>query len=118
MDSTELQEATLNQQISAARGKAVAASLSEPRAEAAYYDPASDRIVVQLRFGATFSFPAKLGQGLADATPEELAKIEVTPSGIGLHWEALDADLSVPALLNGIYGNEAWMEKIMSMATI
>lgn len=116
MDSPELQEATPNQQIAAAREKVTMSTLNEPRAKSAYYDPASDRIVVQLQFGATFSFPAKLGQGLAAASPEDLAEVEVTPSGIGLHWEKLDADLSVPALLQGIYGNPAWMAQIAAMA--
>ena len=117
MDSTELQEADLNQQIAVARENAVTASHIEPRAKSAYYEPASDRIVVQLQFGATFSFPSRLGQGLAEAGAEDLAEVEVTPSGIGLHWEKLDADLSVPALLNGIYGNAAWMAQIAAMAS-
>lgn len=89
----------------------------EPRAETAEYDRDSGRIVIHLQHGAIFSFPAKLGQGLAEASPDELAAVEVTPSGTGLHWETLDADLSVPALLNGIYGNAAWVATITSTAS-
>ncbi|PSB25174.1 hypothetical protein [Stenomitos frigidus] len=77
----------------------------EVEAESAFYDRTFGRVVVQLRYGATFSFPAELGQGLAGASPDELADIEVTPSGTGV-------DLSVPALLSGIYGNAAWMATI------
>lgn len=69
-------------------------------------------MVIHLKYGAIFSFPAALAQGLSDASPDDLAEVEITPSGTGLHWEKLDADLSIPALLNGIYGNAAWMEQI------
>jgi hypothetical protein len=49
---------------------------------------------------------------LAGASPKDVADVEVTPSGDGLHWEKLDADFSVPALLAGVFGTEAWMAKI------
>ncbi|XGV95814.1 MAG: DUF2442 domain-containing protein [Leptolyngbya sp. BL-A-14] len=116
MDSVELNE-ELILQIAKARENAAIANLTEPMAESAFYDRTSGRVVVQLRYGATFSFPAELGQGLAGASADDLADIEVTLSGTGLHWEKLDADLSVPALLNGIYGNAAWMATIASLAT-
>ncbi|PSB33100.1 DUF2442 domain-containing protein [Stenomitos frigidus] len=116
MDSVELNEGLIAQ-IAQAKQNAASlgtrgsanASLTEPTAESAFYDRNSGRVVIQLRYGATFSFPAELGQGLAGASPDDLADVEVTPSGTGLHWEKLDADLSVPAWLNGIYGNAAWM---------
>ncbi|MCY7394410.1 MAG: DUF2442 domain-containing protein [Leptolyngbyaceae cyanobacterium CAN_BIN12] len=117
MDSAELQDENWHKQIASAREEAAVYSLVEPRAEAAYYDRDSGRIVIHLQHGAIFSFLAELGQGLAGASPNDLAAVEVTPSGIGLHWETLDADLSVPALLNGIYGNAAWMANVMSTAS-
>ncbi|MEP1059773.1 MULTISPECIES: DUF2442 domain-containing protein [Cyanophyceae] len=36
---------------------------------------------------------AELRQGLAGASPDDLADIEVTSSGTGLQWEKLNADL-------------------------
>jgi hypothetical protein len=33
-----------------------------------------------------------------------------------LHWEKLDADFSVPALLAGVFGNAAWMAQIKMIA--
>jgi hypothetical protein len=57
-------------------------------------------------------FPHHLAQGLAGATADDLAVVEVTPSGIGLHWENLDVDLTVPGLLQGIYGTKAWMVEL------
>lgn len=46
------------------------------------------------------------------AQPSAVARIEVTPSGEGLHWEALDVDLSVLCLLLGVFGTKSWMAEI------
>jgi hypothetical protein len=109
MANSGLDEATLKAAIAKAREAAAVANAVEPRAESAYYDKSSDRIVINLKSGATFSFPPDLAQGLAGAFPDDLAEVEVTPSGDGLHWEKLDADFSVPALLAGAFGTAAWM---------
>jgi hypothetical protein len=55
------------------------------------------------------SFSPERAQGLAGAKPSDLAEIEITPSGYGLHWPRLDADLWLPALLEGVFGSRAWM---------
>jgi hypothetical protein len=38
-----------------------------------------------------------------------LSKIEISPSGLGLHFPAIDADLYLPALLDGFLGSRRWM---------
>lgn len=81
----------------------------KPRARAAHYDQVQDRIVIELISGATFSFPARLAQGLESATPEQLADIEILGAGFGLHWEQLDADLTVEGLLAGRFGSPRYM---------
>ncbi len=35
--------------------------------------------------------------------------MELTPSGLGLHFEKLDADLWIPSLLEGVFGSRKWM---------
>jgi len=112
MDNLELNSETLREEIAKAREAAAIANASEPRAESAYYDWGSGKITIKLKHGATFSFPPEIAQGLAGASPEDLAEVQVTPSGAGLHWEKLDADLSIPSLLVGIYGNKAWMAEM------
>ena len=134
LDEESLKAAMLLRSRSAnakAREAAAIANPVEPRAESAYYDQSSDseallrlrsisesssvsadRIVINLKSGATYSFPPSLAQGLAGASPKDLAEVEVTPSGDGLHWEKLDADFSVPALLAGVFGTEAWMAQL------
>ena len=91
------------------RGKLAGAS--EPRAASARYDRKLGRVIVELTNGSTFAFPPRLAQGLENATDEELAGIEILGSGYGLHWEALDADFSVPGLLAGIFGTRAHMAR-------
>jgi hypothetical protein len=79
----------------------------DPRAIAAHYD--RGQIVVDLSTGYRVSFAATRAQGLAGASSSDLAEIEITPSGYGLHWPKLDADLWLPALLEGVFGSRAWM---------
>ena len=38
--------------------------------------------------------------------------MEIIGSGIGLHWEELDADIYVPALFQGVLGTESWMAEL------
>lgn len=78
-------------------------------ATAVRYDHRRARVVVSLNTGVELAFPPGLAEGLADASPGDLAKIEITPSGLGLHWPKLDADLYVPGLLAGAFGGNRWM---------
>jgi hypothetical protein len=96
-------------QIEAATERGRIAQQTEPRAVSARYDAKAKRIVVELASGATFAFPPDLVEGLSTATPEQLANIEVSPIGYGLHWPLLDEDYSVPGLVNGVFGTAKWM---------
>ena len=80
-------------------------------AVAARYDRRRARVVVKLSTGVELTFPARLAEWLADAPAEALAEIEVSPAGLGLHWPKLDADLYVPALLQGVFGSKKWMAR-------
>lgn len=112
MANRSLTEDILKDELDRARDRAMLSDATEPRAVSAHYDRASGQIVIHLKDGSTFMFPHELGQGLAEASPDDLAAVEVTSFGIGLHWEALDVDLTVPSLLQGIYGTKAWMEQL------
>ena len=84
----------------------------EPRAKRACFNPVDNTIEIELKTGVRASFPVHLLQGLQGATPEQLAEVEISPSGYGLHWESLDADLAVPALMSQIFGSGAWPGRI------
>jgi len=80
-------------------------------AVSARYDRRTSRVVVTLNTGVQLAFPSKLAEGLAGASAESLAEIEISPAGLGLHWPQLDADVYVPALLQGIFGSKNWMAR-------
>lgn len=84
-----------------------------PRAIAAHYDRRVSRVVIMLSSGVELAFPPRLAEGLSNARPDDLDEIEVSPTGLGLHFPKLDADLYVPALLDGIMGSQAWVAKQM-----
>lgn len=84
-----------------------------PRAIAARYDRRVSRVMVSLSSGLELAFPPHLAEGLADAKPADLAAIEITPTGLGLHWPKLDADLYLPALLQGVFGSPRWMAGLL-----
>lgn len=89
--------------------RAAAADATEPRARFARFDRRSRRVIVELRNRARFIFPPDLVEGLEGAPVADLVRVEVSPSGAGLHWPTLDVDFSLPALMAGVFGSRAWM---------
>jgi Protein of unknown function (DUF2442) len=89
------------------RGRRMQAS--QPRALKAWFDPKSGRIIVDLSSKLSVSFSPKDAEGLERASSEQLRQIEITPSGLGLHFPELDADLYLPSLLQGFLGSRSWM---------
>jgi len=104
-------------EIDEAAQRGVSARRHEPRARTARYDKRRGRIIVELTNGCSFTFPPQLAQGLETATPAQLSEVEILGAGYGLHWEALDADLSVPGLLVGLFGTAAHMARQAGRAT-
>lgn len=90
----------------------------EPRAVRAWYDAERDLVMFELRNGAVFGFPRRKGQGLEHATPEQLAQVETELwGGEALHWEALDADISVPGIMFDMLNVRGWYAKWLGSAT-
>ena len=61
-------------------------------------------VCVQLEDGREIRFPASKNRRLREATPAQLANIEIICNGTGLHWPDLDEDLSVLGILEGRLG--------------
>ncbi len=80
-----------------------------PRAVSAHYDHKTGRIVIHLSSKLVVSFLPGDVEGLEGARPPQLTRIEISPSGFGIHFPALDADLYVPGLLEGFLGSKTWM---------
>lgn len=89
--------------------KRMAALRESGFAVSARYDRRTARVVVNLNTGVQIAFPVSLAEGLANASAADLAEIEISATGLGLHWPKLDADLYVPALLQGVFGSKRWM---------
>jgi hypothetical protein len=96
----------------AANARGAAALSRGPIARAVRYDSRRGLIVITLEGGCEFSFPVALTEGLADAPRSKLAKIKISPNGLGLHWPLLNADLYVPGLIEGAFGSRRWMQQI------
>ena len=67
------------------------------RANSVHFDQGS--FCVDLSDGRTLGVPLAWFPRLLHGTPEQRAQVEI--SSRGLHWEALDEDVSVAGLLEG-----------------
>lgn len=98
--------------IDAALARGAVTRQNEPRASAVRYDAATRRIIISFASGAEMIVPVHLLEGLAGATDDQIAEVELLGAGYGLHWETLDVDLTVPGIVMGVFGTAKWMAKI------
>lgn len=102
IDATDVAAAGERMERLRKKGYAIGASVDVPKR----------RLIVQLSTGIELAVPIDQLQGLHDAASAGLASIEISHSGLGLHWPQLDADVYVPALLSGVFGSKAWMSAL------
>lgn len=96
-------------EIEAANNRMENAIKRGPVALSARYDPRLKRVLVTLGSGLVVGFRPAEVQGLEQATVADLAEIEISPSGLGLYFPVVDADVYLPALLGGAFGSKRWM---------
>jgi hypothetical protein len=65
-------------------------------------DPSS--YLIRLSTGVGFEIPAAAIHELEGATPEQLGQVSLFGEGEGIHWEALDVDISIGTLINRAFG--------------
>jgi hypothetical protein len=104
-----------NEEFAAAKARGEARMLG-PRAESAHYDAGRNRIIVRLTTGVELGFAPGNVEGLERASVDDLKVIEVDAYGLGIHFPKLDADLYVPALLEGVLGSKRWMAERLGAA--
>ena len=109
MTKSRSSEKELTAQIRAAQAYGRWSLLHEPHASAARYNRKTRELLVTLTNGAGFSFPVSLIPVLDPYSDADLAEVEVLPAGVGLHWEAIDMDLSVAGLAKYVLGGTALM---------
>src|ERR1700741_4974508 len=88
------------------------AAKTEPRAARAAYNAKDNTLRIELTNGAAITVPVKLIQALKGASPNDVRSVEVLGRGGGLHWEALDVDLSVPGLVSSVFAGPEWMAEL------
>jgi hypothetical protein len=79
-------------------------------ARAACYDRSTGHLSITLSNGASVTIPVHLIESLRDAPEAARETVEVAGIGHGLHWPDIDLDLSVPALLAGVFGTRRWVD--------
>jgi hypothetical protein len=88
---------------------------AEYSAAQAHYERSTGRVVVSFPTGVQVSFEPQKAQSLERATPDQLEVIELSPSGLSLHFPEVDGDVYIPALLHNVLGSEDWMSQLGKM---
>ncbi len=98
-----------SEQFRAATERAEERKRQYPQIVRAKYDSKLRQIILMLNSHAWFGFSPDNVQGLEGATTGQLKEMEISPSGFGVHFPQLDADVYLPALLQGHFGSKKWM---------
>lgn len=96
-----------------AKREARIADRIEPRAVAVAFDTDQDLILIQLQGGYVFGFPPKAVAGLGKGAAAQLAKVRISPSGDGLHWEDLGVDASLTGIVVEALNLREWAPRLM-----
>jgi Protein of unknown function (DUF2442) len=112
MSKTKARIVATDAEIDAAIARAKIYDQYRPKAIAATYHRKEDVIVIKFATGVDLTVPRTLLQGLEHATPAQLAEVEIVGVETGLHWESLDVDHYIPAMLEGVFGNRSWMSQL------
>lgn len=82
----------------------------------ASYEPGRRRVVVEMDNGCTFGFPVDLVPGTGNATPEQLARIDIH-NGEAIVWEELNTDTDVRGILIRAFDVKRWAAQYMGSMT-
>ena len=95
--------------LAVANRRGVVKKANFPAVVSVRYDRRVARVVVALATGIELAFSPRQVQGLEHAHPADLMDAEISPSGLGVHFPRIDADIYLPALLEGFLGSKRWM---------
>jgi len=93
-------------------------------AESVTYDATTQEVVVVLRDSSRHAWPVRLLEmvkseadgwvPLEGVTDRQLADVQIYSGGRYILWDELDQAFQISDLLAGVYGREAWMQKLMA----
>lgn len=75
-------------------------NVAEPRVQRV--EITEDEIVAHLVDGRSISVPILWSWRLSEATPAQRQDFEILGDGQGVHWPAIDEDISVEGMLSGL----------------
>ena len=93
-----------DEDVAAANRRGVEIKAQYPAATSACYDALASHIVIGFENGVQVAIPIRAIPALDGVRPDDLERIEISPSGLGLHIPACDADLSLPELTRALLG--------------
>jgi hypothetical protein len=102
-------DAEILAQLPAARARARQALTSPTRIVAASFDATDQMLVVRLANATRLEIPLAIIPALRRAASRDIAAVTVDRAGLGVHWERLDLDIGVAALLHAALGPQALM---------
>jgi hypothetical protein len=76
------------------------------------YDPKLNTLIIGLSDDRRLAIPIQDLQGLGNATEAQLQNVEILGLGGAINFPDIDTGFYVPSLIEGIYGNRQWMEKL------
>lgn len=88
-----------DEDFKAANRRAAAKQAAFPEVVAIRYDRRAARLFISLASGLDLAFFVKDIKELQGARATDFATAEISPSGMGVHFPRIDADIYVPALL-------------------
>ena len=112
MTKTKARVAVTDEQIEAARSRAREFQADDRRALRVVFEKKPDLVTLYLDDGVRISIPRRSLEGLHDASPAQLTKVEILGRGTGIRWPLLDVDHYVPGLLNYMFGTSRWMAEL------
>jgi hypothetical protein len=80
-----------------------------PAVIAVRYDIPTGRLVIAMASGMELVIDPQRLQGLEHAAASDFSCTEISPSGHGIHFPKLDADVHIPSLMHGRLGTARWM---------
>ncbi|MBM3271292.1 MAG: DUF2442 domain-containing protein [Candidatus Sericytochromatia bacterium] len=80
----------------------------EPTAKSIVFEPETRSFDLRLSNDTRVGFNADSLWELKGASPEELAAVELSPSGNAITWPRIDMDISVAGLVLDLLGSPEW----------
>lgn len=111
-----LTDAEILAQIPAARQRAREARRREPHGRAVRFARGQRHLVLDLINDVQLRIPVARLPGLKAASDAQLARVELSPAGVGVAWDELGVDFTVAQLATIALGTQVVMRAATSLA--